>query len=169
MPKPASDRPHIDAAENQLRRRVVPQLVQRRRNPEPVRHAVVPLRHAVRRREGRAVRFCGERERLSVQLKPEFASPCLAPLPVAVKDVGARRCGAERIRPRNGLLAYRRRRVEPGETFETAIVHEIFEETGHVIEDPGPCIWPRRKSVTDAADVTRATDERYFWCPALLR
>jgi 8-oxo-dGTP diphosphatase len=55
--------------------------------------------------------------------------------------------------------------VEPGETFETAIVREIFEETGHVIEDPGPCIWRRRKSITDAAGVTRATDERYFWCP----
>jgi 8-oxo-dGTP diphosphatase len=55
--------------------------------------------------------------------------------------------------------------VEPGETFETAIVREIFEETGHVIEDPGPCIWRRRKSITDAAGVTRAADERYFWCP----
>jgi 8-oxo-dGTP diphosphatase len=55
--------------------------------------------------------------------------------------------------------------VEPGETFETAIVREIFEETGHVIRDPGPCIWQRRKSITDAAGVTRATDERYFWCP----
>ena len=58
--------------------------------------------------------------------------------------------------------------VEPGETFETAIVREIFEETGHVIEDPGPCIWRRRKSITDAAGVTRATDERYFWCPVSL-
>jgi 8-oxo-dGTP pyrophosphatase MutT (NUDIX family) len=57
--------------------------------------------------------------------------------------------------------------VEPGETFETAIVREIFEETGHVIDDPGPCIWRRRKSVTDAAGVTRAVDERYFWCPLL--
>jgi 8-oxo-dGTP pyrophosphatase MutT (NUDIX family) len=55
--------------------------------------------------------------------------------------------------------------VEPGETFESAIVREIFEETGHVVEDPGPCIWRRRKSITDAAGVTRATDERYFWCP----
>jgi 8-oxo-dGTP pyrophosphatase MutT (NUDIX family) len=55
--------------------------------------------------------------------------------------------------------------VEPGETFETAIVREIFEETGHVIGDPGPCIWRRRKSLTDAAGVTRASDERYFWCP----
>jgi 8-oxo-dGTP diphosphatase len=55
--------------------------------------------------------------------------------------------------------------VEPGETFETAIVREIFEETGHVIRDPGPCIWRRRKSVTDAAGVTRASEERYFWCP----
>jgi hypothetical protein len=33
------------------------------------------------------------------------------------------------------------------------------------IEDPGPRIWRRRKSLTDAAGVTRATDERYFWCP----
>jgi 8-oxo-dGTP pyrophosphatase MutT (NUDIX family) len=55
--------------------------------------------------------------------------------------------------------------VENGETFETAIVREIFEETGHVIRDPGPCIWRRRKSITDRAGVTRATDERYFWCP----
>jgi 8-oxo-dGTP pyrophosphatase MutT (NUDIX family) len=55
--------------------------------------------------------------------------------------------------------------VEPGETYETAIVREIFEETGHIIDDPGPCIWRRRKSVTDAAGVTRAADERYFWCP----
>jgi 8-oxo-dGTP diphosphatase len=55
--------------------------------------------------------------------------------------------------------------VEPGETFETAVVREIFEETGHVIHDPGPCIWRRRKSVTDAAGVMRASDERYFWCP----
>ncbi len=54
--------------------------------------------------------------------------------------------------------------VEPGETFETAIVREIFEETGHIIEDPGPCIWRRRKSITDAAGVTRAADEWYFWC-----
>lgn len=54
--------------------------------------------------------------------------------------------------------------VEPGETFETALVREIFEETGHVIRDPGPCIWRRRKSVADAAGVTRASDERYFWC-----
>jgi 8-oxo-dGTP pyrophosphatase MutT (NUDIX family) len=55
--------------------------------------------------------------------------------------------------------------VEPGETFETAVVREIFEETGHAIHDPGPCIWRRRKCVTDAAGVTRASDERYFWCP----
>lgn len=55
--------------------------------------------------------------------------------------------------------------VEPGETFEAAIVREIFEETGHVIRDPGPCILLRRKSVTDVAGVTRASDERYFWCP----
>lgn len=55
--------------------------------------------------------------------------------------------------------------VEPGETFETAIVREIFEETGNIIDDPGPCIWRRRKSITDAAGVTRASDERYFWCP----
>jgi 8-oxo-dGTP pyrophosphatase MutT (NUDIX family) len=55
--------------------------------------------------------------------------------------------------------------VEPGETFESAIVREIFEETGHVIGEPGPCIWRRRKRVTDAAGVTRASDERYFWCP----
>jgi 8-oxo-dGTP diphosphatase len=55
--------------------------------------------------------------------------------------------------------------VEPGETFESAVVREIFEETGHVIHDPGPCIWRRRKSITDAAGVTRASDERYFWCP----
>ena len=54
--------------------------------------------------------------------------------------------------------------VESGETFETAIMREIFEETGHVIDDPGPCIWRRRKSITDAAGVTRAVDERYFWC-----
>lgn len=44
-------------------------------------------------------------------------------------------------------------------------MREIFEETGHVVDDPGPCIWRRRKSVTDAAGITRATDERYFWCP----
>ena len=55
--------------------------------------------------------------------------------------------------------------VEPGETFETAVVREIFEETGHVIDDPGPCIWRRRKSIIDAAGVTRAADEKYFWCP----
>jgi hypothetical protein len=52
-----------------------------------------------------------------------------------------------------------------GRPFETAVVREIFEETGHVIGDPGPCIWRRRKCVTDAAGVTRASDERYFWCP----
>jgi hypothetical protein len=34
-----------------------------------------------------------------------------------------------------------------------------------VIGDPGPCIWRRRKSLTDAAGVTRASDEWYFWCP----
>jgi 8-oxo-dGTP pyrophosphatase MutT (NUDIX family) len=55
--------------------------------------------------------------------------------------------------------------VEPGETFETALVREIYEETGHVIDDPGPCIWRRRRSVTDAAGITRDSDERYFWCP----
>jgi 8-oxo-dGTP pyrophosphatase MutT (NUDIX family) len=55
--------------------------------------------------------------------------------------------------------------VESGETFETAVVREIFEETGHIVDDPGPHIWLRRKSITDAAGVTRATDERYFWCP----
>jgi 8-oxo-dGTP pyrophosphatase MutT (NUDIX family) len=55
--------------------------------------------------------------------------------------------------------------VEAGETFETALVREIFEETGHVVHDPGPCIWRRRKSITDAAGVTRASDEWYFWCP----
>jgi 8-oxo-dGTP pyrophosphatase MutT (NUDIX family) len=54
--------------------------------------------------------------------------------------------------------------VEPGETFEAAIVREIFEETGHVVDDPGPCIWRRRKSITDAAGITRGADERYFWC-----
>jgi 8-oxo-dGTP diphosphatase len=53
--------------------------------------------------------------------------------------------------------------VEPGETSETAVVREVFEETGHVVDDPGPCIWRRRKRVTDAAGVTRASDERYFW------
>jgi Transposase IS116/IS110/IS902 family/NUDIX domain len=55
--------------------------------------------------------------------------------------------------------------VEAGETFETALVREIFEETGHVVHDPGPCIRRRRKSITDAAGVTRASDEWYFWCP----
>jgi 8-oxo-dGTP pyrophosphatase MutT (NUDIX family) len=54
--------------------------------------------------------------------------------------------------------------VEAGESFEAAIVREVFEETGHRIDQPGPCIWRRRRSVTDAAGVTRDSDEQYFWC-----
>jgi 8-oxo-dGTP diphosphatase len=54
--------------------------------------------------------------------------------------------------------------VEAGESFEAAIVREIFEETGHRVEQPGPCIWRRRRNVTDAGGVTRSSDEQYFWC-----
>jgi len=54
--------------------------------------------------------------------------------------------------------------VEPGESLDAAMVREIFEETGQVVDDPGSCIWRRRKSITDASGVTRAVDEWYFWC-----
>jgi 8-oxo-dGTP pyrophosphatase MutT (NUDIX family) len=54
--------------------------------------------------------------------------------------------------------------VEAGESFEEAILREVFEETGHRICSPGPCIWRRQRSLTDAGGITRESDERYFWC-----
>ncbi len=54
--------------------------------------------------------------------------------------------------------------VEAGESLEAALVREAFEETGHRITDPGPCIWRRFKSVTGTDGTTRTADEHYYWC-----
>ena len=54
--------------------------------------------------------------------------------------------------------------VEAGESFEQAIVREVFEETGHRIPEAGPCVWRRRAILIDEAGVRRESDERYFWC-----
>jgi 8-oxo-dGTP diphosphatase len=55
--------------------------------------------------------------------------------------------------------------VEPGESFEDALVREVFEETGHVVAAPGPCIWLRRRTMTDVLGTTRTSEEQYYWCP----
>jgi 8-oxo-dGTP diphosphatase len=55
--------------------------------------------------------------------------------------------------------------VEAGESLEDAVVREVFEETGHVIASPGPRIWLRRHSLTDALGTTRTSEEHYYWCP----
>lgn len=55
--------------------------------------------------------------------------------------------------------------VEVGESFEQAIVREVFEETGHRIPQAGPCVWRRRAILINEGGVRRESDERYFWCP----
>jgi len=55
--------------------------------------------------------------------------------------------------------------LERGESFEDAIVREIREEIGRQVDDPGPCIWQRSKTVTGRDGVVRTVEERYFWCP----
>ncbi|OLM20071.1 hypothetical protein Ae707Ps1_4330 [Pseudonocardia sp. Ae707_Ps1] len=71
VPEPPGDGPRIDTAHDQLRRRVVPQLVECRLDPELLRHPVVALGHAVRRREYRPVGGGAEHEHVRRQLDPE--------------------------------------------------------------------------------------------------
>ena len=55
--------------------------------------------------------------------------------------------------------------VEPGESLEAAVVREVFEETGLVVDDPGPRIWTCRKVLTAEDGTTLRSEEHYYWCP----
>ncbi len=53
-------------------------------------------------------------------------------------------------------------RLDDGETFEHAAVREAFEETGLVIENPGPQVARRVASFTLPTGELVEADERYF-------
>jgi 8-oxo-dGTP pyrophosphatase MutT (NUDIX family) len=55
--------------------------------------------------------------------------------------------------------------LEAGESFEDAVLREIFEETGHRVAAAGPCIWRRRKTLVNARGEGFSSDEKFFWCP----
>src|SRR5689334_17955267 len=82
MAEPARDRPRVYASGDQLRGRVVAELVQGRLDTQARHHAVVPLRHTVRARERRAVGLAGEQERVARPFNPQRGSPTAAPLDV---------------------------------------------------------------------------------------
>lgn len=54
--------------------------------------------------------------------------------------------------------------VEAGESIGEAFVREVFEETGHRVASPGPCIWRRRKTLMDRRGSVFASDDHFFHC-----
>lgn len=51
--------------------------------------------------------------------------------------------------------------VEPGETWESAAIRELYEETGLTDVELGPCVWTREKETVLFGTLTRGV-ERYF-------
>jgi hypothetical protein len=90
-------RADVDARGDQLGRRVVPQLVQGRADPQPVREVAVALADGVGAQVRRAVRV--EREHVGVRGRhdAEGGTPLLEPAPVLGQDV--HRFGVERDAP----------------------------------------------------------------------
>jgi len=82
MPQPACHRPHVDTTRDQLSRRVVPELVDRRLDADPARKARVPLSDRGRLEVGRAVHVAGEHEPVGGQLEAQAGAQVRVPLPV---------------------------------------------------------------------------------------